>query len=113
MKSVHDAIESFTRFSAREKTDFLTHYSHRLTILARDTYEAGGQGLTNPSRLRAINEIQHRLTSFLLAIARQDRNRFSDEILIKILLDHPDDPGLQRQLHDAFDRLTDEPIPAV
>ena len=31
------------------------HFAHALTVLARDTYEVGRDGLTDPSRLRCIN----------------------------------------------------------
>jgi len=46
-------------FSSRAN-DFLVYLAHALTILARDTYEVGTEGVTNPSRLRHINELQHR-----------------------------------------------------
>jgi hypothetical protein len=63
--NVRWAIETFSRYSSQEKTDFLLQFAHTLTILARDTYEVGKEDLTNPSQLRLINEVQHRVMSFL------------------------------------------------
>ena len=49
---VHQAIDIFHRYSPQDKIDVLVHFAHALTILARDTYEVGGEGLTQPSRHR-------------------------------------------------------------
>ena len=109
----HHAVETFRRYSSREKIDFLVRFAHMLTILARDTYEVGENGLTHPSRLRIINEVQHRVTGFLLALMKDDPGRYPDEILVKTVLEHPDDPDLQQQLHRAFEQLAEELITAV
>jgi hypothetical protein len=103
--NVRRAIETFSRYSPQEKTDFLLQFTHTLTILARDTYEVGGEGLTNPSRLRLINEVQHRVISFLMALIRNEEKRYPDEVLVRIILEHPEDLELQRQLQEAFDHL--------
>jgi len=57
--TVHRATEIFRRYSPQEKIDFLVHLAHALTILARDTYEVGGESLTQPARLDCITEVQH------------------------------------------------------
>src|SRR5215510_16576515 len=51
------------------------HFAHALTVLARDTYEGGREGLTDPSRLRCMNELQHWVLSFLMALMKDDANR--------------------------------------
>lgn len=102
---VHHAIDTFCHYSPQEQTDFLVHFAHALTILARDTYEVGTEDVANPSRLRRINELQHRITSFLLALRRNEARRYPDEVLGRMLLEHPDDPELQRQLEETVDRL--------
>jgi hypothetical protein len=106
---LRDAIETFHNYSSQEKIDFLVQFSHMLTILARDTYEIEKNGLTNPARLRAINEIQHKVTSFLIALMKDDSKRYPDDVFVKIVLEHPDDPDLQRQLYQAVDRLAGQP----
>jgi hypothetical protein len=76
-----------------------------LTILARDTYAVGEDGLSHPSRLRTINEVQHRVTSFLIALRKEEAQRYPDDLLVRIILEHPEDMELQRQLRQAFDHL--------
>jgi hypothetical protein len=105
MNEVHHAIETFCKYSPQEKIDFLVHISHALTILARDTYAVEDDGLTNPSRLRVINEIQHRVTGFLLALRKNDVKRYPDDVLVRIILEHPEDLDLQQQLQEISSRL--------
>lgn len=100
------AITFFSTLSAREKEEFIAHLTYELTIIGRDTYEAGQDGLTDPQRMRRINEVQHSLSGYLLALLRNDRRRYPDEVLLKIILEHPDDSMLERQLREAFARLT-------
>ena len=76
-----------------------------MTILARNTYAVEEEGLTNPSRLRLINETLHRVTGALLALCKKDAKRYPDDILVRILLEHPEDLDLQRQLQETWGRL--------
>ena len=105
MTGVHRTIETFCKYSLQEKIDFLVQLAHALTILARDTYAVEEDGLTNPARLRIMNEIQHRITGFLMALCKNDAKRYPDDVLVTILLDHPEDLDLQRQLQETCGRL--------
>ena len=105
MNEVHQAIETFCKYSPQEKIDFLVQFAHALTILARETYAVGEDGLTNPSRLRIINEIQHRVTGFLVALCKHNVKRYPDDVLVRLLLEHPEDLGLQRQLQETCGQL--------
>jgi hypothetical protein len=105
MMNVNQAIETFGKYSLQGKIDFLVHFAHTLTILARDTYAIGEDGPSRPSRLRTINEIQHRLMSFLIALRQDEARRYPDDVLVRIMLEHPEDGELQRQLREAFDHL--------
>ncbi len=102
---VADATTYFSALSLDEKAEFLALLAHELTIVARDAYEVGEEGLTHPSRMRAVNEVQHRLTAFLAALLRGDPRRYPDDILVRILLEQPQDAVLQRQLAEAFARI--------
>ena len=110
---IRHAISIFHNYSPQEKTDFLINLTYSLTILARDTYEVGGDGLVEPARLRIINEIQHRVTYFLIALAKESPERYSDDVLVKIILDHPEDTELQRQIQETFDHLTEQMVAAA
>ena len=106
MNEVHHAIETFCKYSPQEKIEFLVQLAHALTILARDTYAVAEDGLTNPSRLRVMNEIQHRVTGFLMALRKNDAKRYPDDVLVRIILEHPEDIDLQRKLQETWGRLT-------
>ena len=99
------AIETFSNYSPQEKTDVLLYLAHALTILARDNYEVGKNGLTNPARLRRINELQHRVLSFLIALRNSDTKRYPDDILVRLVLEHPEDLEFQRQLEKMWRTL--------
>jgi hypothetical protein len=94
------------RLSGEEKEEFLAHLMHELSIIARDSYEVGRDGLTNPQRVRRINEVQHPVSAFLCALLRGDTQRYADDVLLKIILENPDDNILERQLSESFARLT-------
>jgi hypothetical protein len=105
MNEVQEAIETFCKYSPQEKLDLLVQFAHALTILARDTYAVAEDGLTNPGRLRSMNEIQHRVRGFRMALCKQDAKRYPDGVLVRILLEHPEDLDLQRQLRETWDCL--------
>jgi hypothetical protein len=104
--TVDEAIAIFSSYSIEEKKEFLTHLMYELTILARDSYAAGEDGLTNPQRVRLINEVQHRVSAFLWALLRNDSQRYPDDVFIRIVLEWSDDVELTKQLNETFSRLT-------
>jgi hypothetical protein len=104
--TVDEAINVFSAYPLKDKEEFLAHLMYELTILMRDTYEVGRDGLTNPQRARLINEIQHCISAFLLASLRNDSQHYPDDLLVKAILVHRADSGLEQQLNEAFARLT-------
>jgi hypothetical protein len=80
---------SFARWAGgldrQGKTSFLARVAHELTVLARDTYEPGTRGVTDPSRLRAINEVMHRLTRRVLTLSRESQDDWNEAEFWKVL----------------------------
>jgi len=103
--TVQQATQEFSSHPKEEQIDLLLRLGHALTILARDSYEVGQDGLTRPSRVRTINEVQHRILGFLLSLTKNDPHRYPDSVLMQIILEHPEDPELQRQIQTEFVRL--------
>jgi hypothetical protein len=99
------ATAVFSSYSSRQKAEFLVGLAHALTILGRDTYQVGQDGVANAARLRTLNEVQHRILGFLLALLKDDPKRYPDDVLVRILLEHPQDGELQRQVQREFERL--------
>ncbi|HZT82453.1 MAG TPA: hypothetical protein VFA26_19650, partial [Gemmataceae bacterium] len=85
------------------QAEVLVRLAHELTIAGRDTYDPASPGLRHPNRLRALNEVQHRVTSHVLALLAADPGRYPDEVLASIILEQ-DDPELRRQVAAAFAR---------
>jgi hypothetical protein len=104
--TVDEAIAVFSSYSDEEKKEFLAQLVYELTVVARGCYEVGGEGLTDPPRTRRINEVQHRVAAFLWALLREDPRRFPDDVLVKIVLEQPDDEELGRELRATFARMT-------
>jgi hypothetical protein len=99
------AINVFISYSHAEKADFLAQLMYELTLVVRDNYELGQDGLDNPCRVRRVNEVQHRVSAFLLALLRDNPQRYPDEVLAKIILEQPDDEVLTRELSKVFTNL--------
>jgi hypothetical protein len=77
-------------------------------IVARESYEVGGDGLTNPQWARRVNEVQHRVSALLWASLRGDSQPFPDEFLVRLVMEHPENKGLERQLGETFARLVSQ-----
>ena len=103
--TVDEAIAIFSSCSPGEKAEFLAGLMHDLTVLAREGYEVGGDGLADPKRARRVNEIQHQVSAFLWALLRGDPRRYSDDALVRIILEGHGDDRLARQLGESFVRL--------
>jgi hypothetical protein len=99
------AVSVFVSFSSEEKKEFLAQLMYELTLIVRDSYETGRDGLCNPQRVRRANEVQHRVSAFLWAALRDDPQRYPDDVLVRLILEQPDDEVLGRQLKEAFERL--------
>ena len=54
------------RLNPAQKQRLLVRLSFELTIAARDTYVPGTEEITTPRQIRALNEIQPRVTVCLI-----------------------------------------------
>lgn len=103
-KQTKTVTNEFLALAVDAKVKLLVRLAHELTILARDTYEAGTDRVAAPERLRMINEIQHRITSFVDDLLNENIDRYPDEVLMKIILERPSNSSFQEQLQHAFER---------
>ena len=93
--TVDEAVQAFSSLPTDAQTRFLALFGHGLTIAARDTYEFQATGINAPERLRAINEIQHRVLAHIHSLLTNGEWRYPDDALVSIMLDHDD-----KHLHD-------------
>ena len=89
-----------------ENARMLAMLCHELTILARDTYGEGNE-VEAPSRLRAINEIEHRMTGLLLAETFEHNVSDSPhDTIVKTFFSDREDKHLQQLLAFSFERAS-------
>lgn len=105
---IEDAITFFSSLSVEEQKEFLARLSHELTILGRDSYEIGTNNFTNPSQMRLINEIQHRIALHLLGLLKRELGNYPDDILVKMIIEHPEDKNFETKAAWAFEQTANK-----
>lgn len=87
-----------------KKLGMLANLSYHLTIVARDTYGAEGT-VKDARRLRAINEIQHRVTAALRTLTEGGNSHgIPNDSLAALFFAKRDDETLARLLAFAFEQ---------
>jgi hypothetical protein len=103
MKTLEPAL-AFSQMPRENNIRFLSRLAFELTIVGRDSYIPQTEDLSHPAHLRAINELQHKILSYLCALTSNDRALYPDNVLIAIILEAGKDVIQRSQVHDAFDR---------
>lgn len=67
--------EFFANLPDKEKAAFLSSLAFEFTILARETYQVGAEGLDDPALMRAVNEIQHRILGYASQLLGSENSR--------------------------------------
>jgi hypothetical protein len=80
------------------KITFLAKVGYELTTRARDTYELGTHGVSEPARLRAINEVMHRLTHRSLKISQGSDVGVSERDFWQMLFEISEQGGCLKDL---------------
>lgn len=96
------AIPRFAGSGKEAQLRLLARFGHNFTVAARGTYVPQTDQVHAPSRLRAINEIQHRVLGHIYALLLDSKQRYPDDTMVSIMLEH-DDQQLREQAAWAFD----------
>ena len=99
---MNEAISLYCAKSEQEKMMILARLSHQITIFARDTYELENEGLSEPEKLRCINEIMHRILGQLNKHLYSDSDRYSDDVFVKMIFDMADRSHMWKSLSSGF-----------
>jgi hypothetical protein len=99
--NVEAAAALYSSLNRTAQVKLLSRFGFNLTVAARDTYAAGSEALSDPRRLRQINEVQHRVFSHIGKLINNDPDRYPDDVLISMLLHH-DNLALCSQAERAF-----------
>ena len=105
------AISRFGSSGKEVQLRLLARFGHNLTVEARDTYVPQTDQVHTPSRLRAINEIQHRVLGHIYSLLINSEQRYPDEVIVKIMLEH-DDHQLRAQTSRAFEEAWTRGLPS-
>ena len=107
LKRADELKGRYRQLPMNKQIGVLAGFGYNLTITARETYVVGELGVHAPERLRAINEIQHRILAHIGLLATQDERRYPDDVLLSIALEYGDEYQRARTLwalEDAMNR---------
>jgi hypothetical protein len=93
------AGEPYFRFSAAEKQHFLTAFIENMTIAVRDAYQLDPEA--QATKLKAWNELLHRIVGNLREALRNSTNCFPDEVLFAMIRDTASDEPFRSQIEWA------------
>ena len=80
--NVNDVILFYQTLNLRDQQRLLAILAFEFTIVARGAY-AIGEGIENPARIRAINEMQHRLLATLANHLENREDRVPEDVLLR------------------------------
>ncbi len=83
---------------------FLAMLSADLTVVAREGYEVGTEGIADAVWVRRVNEIHHRVAGHLVKLIYEDDERYPDDVFLNIVLGS-DDETLNSSIRNAFNRI--------
>jgi hypothetical protein len=104
--TLEECQQTFSVLPAAGQARFLATLAFDLTVWTRSAYP---ELLTDTNqiigRLRAGNELQHRVTGHLCHILNQNTKRYPDDVFVAILFDLARPAGCERELTQIFQEL--------
>jgi hypothetical protein len=102
--NIESEVKHFKDMSALEQSRFLARFMYELTLEARNFYSPTGEQDIDATKLRFINEIQHRLSRFIEQVLLDDPARPSDDATLRLLLAPRAEKTIESLLHAAYAR---------
>jgi hypothetical protein len=102
--NIDSEIQHFKDLSALDQSRFLARFMYELTLEARNFYSPTGEQNIDATKLRFINEIQHRLTRFIEQVLIDDPARPGDDVTLRLLLAPRGEKTIEALLHAAYAR---------
>ena len=84
-RSWQSELPRFRAMSQIEQLIWLSQLLHLISMFARDTYEAGTDGVSKPSDLRRFNELIHRVATFQKKVSTGSAQGMPDEDVFELL----------------------------
>ena len=102
--NIESEIRSFKDLSSIDKARFLTRFMYELTLDGRNFYSPNSTQNIDATKLRFINEVQHRVTRFIEQILIDDPARSSDDVMLRLLLAPRSEKTIETLVHTAYAR---------
>lgn len=102
--NIDSEIQHFKDLSALERARFMARFMYELTLEARNFYSPTGEQNIDATKLRFINEIQHRLTRFIEQVLIDDPARPADDVTLRLLLAPRGEKTIETLLQAAYAR---------
>lgn len=96
--------DALDKMSPREELRFLARFGHRITVVARGTYEFQAPGVTDPRSLRSYNEIHHRIYAQIRSLVVNEKRDFDSESLASWLTGEGRDESFRASCFWAFEQ---------
>lgn len=77
-------LSIYIKLDKTDKARLLVELAHNLTVVARDAYFQGS--VTNPAKLIATNEFQHRLTGMAADVTDEKSHRTAEQTIERIVM---------------------------
>lgn len=87
----------YAAMGAERQTVALARLANQLSLMARDTYVAGG-GVSDSERLRDFNEAQYKVLAQLERLLMSDPERYADDVFANVLCDQFELLGADQQV---------------
>jgi len=105
-------VARFAAMGAEDQVLVLVRLANRLSLMARETYAAGG-GVSDSDRLRRFNEAENRILAQTERLVMSDSRRYPDDVFADILCDQFEmldlDPEVLLGTFDAVARPGSDP----
>lgn len=102
--NIDSEISHFKDLSSIDQSRFLARFMYEMTLEARNFYSPTGTQDIDATKLRFINEIQHRLTRFIEQVLLDDPGRPNDDVMLRLLLAPRAEKTIETLLHAAYAR---------
>src|SRR5580704_3676599 len=100
------AQTAYSALPPKGQTRFLAILAHEITVWARNAYpEIEKDREAAVSRLRAFNELQHKVGGQLIPVLEDDPKRYPDDVFVDILFDIARQASCEKQLAQEFEDL--------
>lgn len=100
--TAQNAAPRFCALNRSQQLLLLARFGHELTVDARDTYVPQSLEISAPERLRAFNEMQHRLHGYLVALLLDTPNNYPVDVFMSFFFSH-ENILLNQQTSRAFE----------